>query len=74
MNGAKGYPTPPVFCTKSAQAVENKRRARRKKPQESSRVRKRLGGKEIEELKEGRSARFVLDNTGNGTTVFVFCQ
>ena len=45
-----GYPTPRVFWEKSAQSIENKGREVGKERQESSRVRKRLEGKEIEEV------------------------
>ena len=44
-----GYASP-VFLSKSAQAVENKRRERRKKPQESSRVRKRMKARKLRML------------------------
>ncbi len=43
-------PHPRVFWEKSAQSIENKGREVGKKRQESSRVRKRLEGKEIEEV------------------------
>src|SRR5258708_15732907 len=43
-------PHPRVFWEKSAQSVENKGREVGKERQESSRVRKRLEGKEIEEV------------------------
>jgi hypothetical protein len=39
-----------VFCKKSLQSVENKGRELGKETQERSRVRKRLEGKEIEEV------------------------
>ena len=45
-----GYPTPPGVWEKSAQSIENKGRELEKERQESSRVRKRLEGKEIEEV------------------------
>jgi hypothetical protein len=45
-------PTPPVFCKKSLQSIENKGREHGKEPQESSRARKGLKGKEIEEVEE----------------------
>jgi len=65
---------PPVFLSKSAEVIEKKRRESEKKLQESLRVRKRKELKEIEETKEVRSARFVLTNTGNGTTDLDVCQ
>src|SRR5713101_6331177 len=43
-------PHPRVFWEKSAQSIENKGREVGKERQESSRVRKRLKGKEIEEV------------------------
>ena len=43
---------PRVFCRKSPQSIENKGRELGKERQESSRVRKRLEGKEIEEVEE----------------------
>ena len=45
-----GDPTPPGVFEKSAQSIENKGREVEKERQESSRVRKRLEGKEIEEV------------------------
>ncbi len=62
---------PPVFCKKSAEVIENKGRESEKERQESLRVRKQKEVKEIEEVKEveGKNpARFVRDNTRNGTT------
>jgi hypothetical protein len=50
------YP-PPVFCKKSPQEVENKGREVGKERQESSRVRKRLEGKEIERVEEVKMLR-----------------
>src|SRR5260370_42055308 len=61
---------PRVFCRKSAEVIENKGRESRKERKERSRVRNRKEAKEIEEVKgvEGEnSARFVRDNTRNGT-------
>src|SRR6266852_3185988 len=46
------YPHPPVFCKKSLQNIENKGRELGKERQERSGVRKRLEGKEIEEVEE----------------------
>jgi hypothetical protein len=46
-----------VFLEKSAQSIENKGRELEKERQESSRVRKRLEGKEIEEVEEGKAFR-----------------
>jgi hypothetical protein len=43
-----------VFCTKSAQAAENKGKAREKQPQESSRARNSLREKELALEKFGR--------------------
>ena len=65
---------PPVFLSKSAQAIENKGSAWEKEAQESSRVRKLKEVKELEELGKVRSARFVRDNTANGTTNLDVCQ
>jgi hypothetical protein len=66
------------FLSKSAEAIENKGREREKEAQESSlrgsgqvRVRKRKEGKEIEEV---CSARFVRNNTDNGTIDLDVCQ
>ncbi len=62
-------PHPRVFWEKSPQSIENKGRELGKERQESSRVRKRLEGKEIEEvevLKELR--RGVLLGLGAGKT------
>ncbi len=58
---------PRLFCRKSAEVVENKGRESEKERKERSRVHKRKEGKEIEEVEEWRSARFVRDNTRNGT-------
>ena len=61
---------PRVFCQKSAEVIENKGRESKKERQESLRVRKRKEIKEIEEVKEVEGedpARFVRDNTRNGT-------
>jgi hypothetical protein len=64
-----GYPPHPrVFLSKSAQSIENKGRQGRKKLQESSRVRKRLVGKKIEEIEElkerGRGVNLVWGACG----------
>jgi hypothetical protein len=56
-----------LSCKKSAEVVENKGSGCEKERKERSRVRKRKEGKEIEEVEEWRSARFVRDNTRNGT-------
>jgi hypothetical protein len=58
---------PRVFCEKSAEVVENKGRESEKERQESLRVRKRKELKEIEEVEGEDPARFVRDNTRNGT-------
>ncbi len=68
---------PRVFCKKSAEVIENKGRESRKERKERSRVRKRKEVKEIEEVKdvEGENpARFVRDNTRNGTIDLAVCQ
>src|SRR6266849_230505 len=68
-SSGRGMP-PRVFCKKSAEVIENKRRESEKERQESLRVRKRKEAKEIEEVKEVEGedpARFVRDNTRNGT-------
>lgn len=55
---------PRLFLSKSAEVIENKRWEAEKKPQESSRVRKRKEVKEIEELdvaEEKISASLVRD-------------
>src|SRR5713226_7830279 len=62
----RGMP-PRVFCEKSAEVVENKGRESEKERKERSRVRKRKELKEIEEIKGENPARFVRDNTRNGT-------
>jgi hypothetical protein len=49
-----GDPQPRVFLKKSPQSIENKGRKRDKELKESSRVRKRLEGKEIEEVEEAK--------------------
>jgi len=59
---------PPVFLSKSAEVIEKKQRESEKKLQGSLGVRKRKELKEIEEVDDVRPARFVLNNTGNGTT------
>ncbi len=59
------YPTPRVFCRKSAEVIENKGSEREKERKERSRVRKRKKVKEIEEVKGEDPARFVRDNTRN---------
>jgi hypothetical protein len=69
------YPTPRVFCRKSAEVVENKGRAWEKERKERKRVRKRKEVKDIEEVKEvegEHSARFVRDNTRNATTDAIY--
>ncbi len=61
---------PRVFCEKSAEVIENKGRESKKERKERLRVRKRKERKEIEEIKEVKGenpARFVRDNTRNGT-------
>src|SRR5260370_12607096 len=61
---------PRVFWEKSAEVIENKGRESEKERQESLRVRNRKEAKEIEEVREvegGNPARFVRDNTRNGT-------
>jgi hypothetical protein len=64
---------PRVFCEKSPatagkpEVVENKGRESEKERKERSRVRKRKELKEIEEIKGANPARFVLNNTRNGT-------
>ena len=66
---------PRVFCRKSAEVIENKGRESRKERKERSRVRKRKEVKEIEEVKEVEGedrARFVRDNTRNGTIHAVY--
>jgi hypothetical protein len=66
----KGGMPPRVFCRKSAEVVENKGREWEKERKERSSVRKRKEVKEIEEVKEVEGenpARFVRDNTRNGT-------
>jgi hypothetical protein len=47
--GGVAHP-PRLFLLKSAQVIENKRLKRRKKPQESSRVRKRMKAKKLRML------------------------
>ena len=59
----------------TATVIENKGRESEKERQESLRVRKRKEIKEIEEVKEvegADSARFVRDNTRNGTIDWVY--
>src|SRR5260370_21199475 len=51
---SRGDPHPPGFSEKSLQSIENKGRTFRKERQESSRVRKRLEVKEIEEVGNAR--------------------
>ncbi len=68
-SSGRGMP-PRVFCKKSAEVIENKGREPEKERKEKSRVRKRKEAKEIEEVKEVEGedpARFVRDNTRNGT-------
>jgi len=76
--GARVLDTPPpVFCKKSAEAIENKGSRREKERNEKSRARKRKEAKEIEEVREiggGYPARFVRDNTRNGTARRDVCQ
>ena len=45
-------PLSPVFCEKSAQAIENKGRGAGKERQECSRACKRLEGKDVKEVEE----------------------
>jgi hypothetical protein len=59
-----------VFWEKSAEVIENKGSECEKERKEKSRVRNRKEAKEIEEVQEiegGHPARFVRDNTRNGT-------
>jgi hypothetical protein len=76
--GARVLDTPPpVFCKKSAEAVENKGSRREKERKEKSRARKQKEAKEIEEVKEAEGehpARFVRVNTRNGNTDLDGCQ
>jgi len=61
--------TPRVFWEKSAQSIENKGRELEKERQESSRVRKRLQGKGIEEVEEVKGfGRGVTLGRGAGGT------
>ncbi len=58
-----------MFCEKSAQSIENKGREVEKQRQESSRVRKRLEGKEIEEVEEVKEfKKGVMLGQGAGET------
>jgi hypothetical protein len=62
-------PHPRVFWEKSPQSIENKGREVGKERQESSRVRKRLEGKEIEEVEERKEVgKEVLLGRGAGET------
>jgi hypothetical protein len=71
---------PRVFCRKSPatagkpEVVENKGSGREKERKERKRVRKRKEVKEIEEVKGEDTARFVRDNTRNGTIDLDVCQ
>jgi hypothetical protein len=68
--GSAGGMPPRVFCKKSQQLIENKGRGPEKERKERKRVRKRKEAKEIEEVREmegENSARFVRENTRNGT-------
>ena len=65
---------PPVFLSKSPQAIENKGSECGKERQEGPRVRKQKEAKEIEEATGVRLARFVRDNTANDTTDLNVCQ
>ena len=69
MERRAGYATR-VILSKSAQSIENKGRERRKKPQESLRVRKRKEVKELEGAEERKeiAVRFVR---GSGMRVVV---
>jgi len=66
-----------VFWRKRLEVVENRGRGLEKEGEELQRGGKRKEVKEIEEVKEleGKdSARFVRDNTRNGTTDLYVCQ
>src|SRR5712691_8640181 len=64
-----GRPHTPGCFGKSAQSIENKGREGGKERQESSRVRKRLEGKEIEEVEERKEVgEEVLLGRGVGET------
>jgi hypothetical protein len=63
---------PRVFCRKSAEVAENKGSVCEKERKERSRVRKRKEVKEIEEVEGATVARFVRDNTRNGTIDAVY--
>jgi hypothetical protein len=65
-------PPPPVFCKKSLQVIENKRREPKKEGQERKRVRNSMKRRELRmELREGH-ARLVRGNTGNDTIDSVY--
>ncbi len=58
-----------MFCEKSVQSIENKGREVEKERQESSRVCKRLEGKEIEEVEVTKECRRrVTLGPGDGRT------
>ena len=59
-----------MFCEKSVQSIENKGREFEKERQESSRVCKRLEGKEIEEVEEMKEVkRGAMLGRGAGETM-----
>ena len=51
------YPTPPVFCKKSPQAIENKRGERRKEGKERKRVRKSVRTQDLPGRRRTRRER-----------------
>ena len=65
---------PPVFWEKSLQVIENKGGEPEKERQERKRGCKRLKGLELEMEGRERYARFIRDNTRDGSTDRVGCQ
>jgi len=61
-----------VFCEKSLQSIENKGREDGKEWQESSRVRKRLEGKEIEEVEGVKKLGTEVALEGDGSETMVW--
>jgi hypothetical protein len=69
-----GIPHPPANCKKRLQAIENKGRESEKESQETLRGCKALKDRGLGAERREVSARFIRDNTRNGTIDLDVCQ